>query len=195
MAKDEDVTEAEREAADILFALRRESVAGLGNSCGWTREGVDERGEFRVRGDADTLHRLYERFKNVTVPSPRRAGVVLSDGSVARLDEVWSRSPSSDGSRGLTLAATWVQLVRETDTGADFDALKAFAASPNASSAEEPARIGDDTELLDWLQSAGESVVFSEFTHEWCVGCEDYKPTLREAIRAARLARGGRDAY
>ena len=87
-----------------------------------------------------TLHasaRMVLEFRDRECPAPAPRECVLSDGSVVtRHDDPrhvwggWWRRAERDAtdSTGWTGTRTWPELMRSTDTGADFDALKRFAA-------------------------------------------------------------------
>lgn len=84
--------------------------------------------EFRNDADAEA----FEAAMRAVDPLPPRE-CVLSDQSVVRLNPVGEYERSAKGPYMGTTHARWPSLLnRDTDTGADFDALKSFAAERGA---------------------------------------------------------------
>ncbi len=82
-----------------------------------------------------------EEFRDREYPAPAPEAVTLSDGSVVTVTRNIAGSTriirhNGDGDPNkecpLTVPRDWRGLLSDTDTGADFDALKAFAAQVGA---------------------------------------------------------------
>jgi hypothetical protein len=118
--------EQDRTAAAIREALMRcaREVAQTGTVGGAPRN--PDIAAFRVT--ADIIEAIADR--EYTAPAPAPQSVTLSDGSVVTRgsDDYWRRSGGQPTVYGL-ISRHWVEVLRAPDTGADFDALKALAAT------------------------------------------------------------------
>lgn len=116
-----------RESRDTdLARARREGI----------REGLTQYADAPGCGLLHYSRTIQYRDGRYPLPTPKPAECRLSDGSVVTFHETTAGSCGSSFWRtrndgGATMNGDWRGLLtRPTDTGADFDALKAFAATP-----------------------------------------------------------------
>ncbi len=126
---------------DTAEVERRAARKALAECAAWLGKGesqpvrFDEDGRFLLA--FERVNAFSDRYIAREYPAPAPRECVLSDGSVVtRHDDPrhvwggWWRRAERDAtdSTGWTGTRTWPELMRSSDTGADFDALKRFAA-------------------------------------------------------------------
>lgn len=118
------ITEQEARAESAERALAEADKKGWRMALSWAAEYV-------LNGrDAEGI-RQYRDVYYPKPPAPEPPGVVLSDGSVVTRNDGWFCRTLPDGA-GNHRSPRFAAIMLDRDTGADFDALKAFAATVGA---------------------------------------------------------------
>ena len=116
---------------DTAEVERRAARKALAECAAWLGKGesqpvrFDEDGRFLLA--FERVNAFSDRYLAREYPAPAPRECVLSDGSVVIVERQFERFNRGNGTRYAGLHF-WREILDDTDTGADFDALKRFAA-------------------------------------------------------------------